>query len=330
MSHFHIDPIYGHHVVIAPTRMSRPNAIVAEPWPKDDGVNCPFCVGQEAQTPDPIAVTISDDGSWQIRVVPNRYPALNVESGTGCQEVLIESPAHVASLWELTEEQRRHVFRMYRERLRHFATDRSYQAALLFKNHGRLAGASQYHIHSQVVGLRHPLVAQQRALEAAKRHWNTTGRCAFCDLIGYAQHRDLVVDRSDRFLAFCCATGRTPFETWILPRQHGSLFHSLSDSAIDELCQFMSSTLARLENTVQYMAYNFAIHSAPFDTSYEDHYHWHIVISPRIAGIAGFELATNVFINPVDPRAAAEQLRQAPTRVGAESSGESAVTTNRQ
>ena len=54
---------------------------------------CPFCEGHEAQTPPEIA-SYRDRGSrpntpgWRVRVVPNKFPALQVEGslnkrGTG-------------------------------------------------------------------------------------------------------------------------------------------------------------------------------------------------------------------------------------------------------
>jgi UDPglucose--hexose-1-phosphate uridylyltransferase len=51
------------------------------------------------------------------------------------------------------------------------------------------------------------------------------------------------------------------------------------------------------------------LHSQPFDTPADDHYHWHIEIIPRTTKVAGFEWGTGCFINPLPPEAAAAHLR---------------------
>ena len=40
-----------------------------------------------------------------------------------------------------------------------------------------------------------------------------------------------------------------------------------------------------------------------------DHYHWHLELLPRIAGVAGFEWATGYHINAVLPEESARRLR---------------------
>jgi UDPglucose--hexose-1-phosphate uridylyltransferase len=40
------------------------------------------------------------------------------------------------------------------------------------------------------------------------------------------------------------------------------------------------------------------------------HYHWHWEILPRLTGIAGYELATGCYMNPLPPEEAAQRLRR--------------------
>ena len=58
-------------------------------------------------------------------------------------------------------------------------------------------------------------------------------------------------------------------------------------------------------------AYNYSIHTGPFDTQPLPHYHWHIEIIPRLTCVAGFEWGTGFYINPVAPEQAAAFLREA-------------------
>ena len=69
---------------------------------------------------------------WRVRVVPNKFPALEIEGdlnkrgdgiydmmrGVGAHEVIIETPKHVVSTSELSEAQQlREVLWVYRDRL---------------------------------------------------------------------------------------------------------------------------------------------------------------------------------------------------------------------
>ena len=58
-------------------------------------------------------------------------------------------------------------------------------------------------------------------------------------------------------------------------------------------------------------AYNYMVHTSPFDTRDLSHYHWHIEIIPRLTRVAGFEWGTGFYINQVAPEEAAAFLREA-------------------
>ena len=81
--------------MVAPARSARPGP--------GDGT-CPFCEGNEGQTP-PETLALGRDGGepdtpgWQVRVVPNLYPALER------QEVVVHTPRHVETLADLAPEE---------------------------------------------------------------------------------------------------------------------------------------------------------------------------------------------------------------------------------
>ena len=77
------DPIVGRWVIIATDRARRPVAPASEPFPDGPGV-CPFCEGNEVHTPHEILAyrkpgTRPDERGWRVRVVPNKFPALQIE-----------------------------------------------------------------------------------------------------------------------------------------------------------------------------------------------------------------------------------------------------------
>ncbi len=110
-------------------------------------------------------------------------------------------------------------------------------------------------------------------------------------------------------MAFCPYAARFPYETWIVPARHSSHYQALSPGDCAELARVVRVVLAKIESALDRPAYNYIIHTAPFDTNSLDHYHWHIEIIPRVTKTAGFEWGTGFYINPVSPEEAAATMR---------------------
>ncbi len=320
------DPVSGRQVIIAPQRIERPNAIQLTPWCQDDQDRCPFCSGREDQTPTELASyrLPGDEQPWHVRVVPNRYPAMFMETVEvandesellpaaavrGQHEVIIESPRHVTSFSELTDSEAALVVQAYRDR-QAVAAHSSVAAGMIFKNFGPRAGASLGHIHSQFVGFGSVPPELKQEYAAADIYAQQHGSCLFCAIVTTETRlakRLVLID--DLFIAFCPFASRLPFEMCIMPRQHRSHFERQNDEECAILAKLLLRLLRRLETTIPHVAYNFWVHSAAFDSSSSDHYHWHIELLPRLVTTAGFEWGSGQLINPVPPEKAAEQLR---------------------
>src|SRR5262245_19757327 len=77
------DPIVGRWVIIATDRAKRPVSPRTEP-DSAAGSFCPFCEGHEDKTPNEIIAhrdrqSRANDKGWRVRVVPNKFPALQIE-----------------------------------------------------------------------------------------------------------------------------------------------------------------------------------------------------------------------------------------------------------
>jgi UDPglucose--hexose-1-phosphate uridylyltransferase len=328
MSQLRQDPLSNRWVIIAEGRERRPNEFEKAPL-RRVATRCPFCVGHEVDTPPAIAEYARGNGranndDWLVRVVPNKYPAMLASGQTkavangpyqhcdavGAHEVIIESPRHVASLSDLSEQEMRLLLRAYRDRLCALQRNSNYAYALVFKNVGPEAGASLEHSHSQIMATPMVPVDIQRELAAARRLHRQRRQCFFCEMIAYEMQQDQrVVAVTEHFVAICPYASRMPFETWVLPRQHTSHFEKQPDDQLEELGRFLQSAIVRLESVHQPPTYNFFLHTAPFDTSPLRYYHWHIEIFPRLTTTAGFEWGTGYYINPVPPEQAAAILR---------------------
>jgi len=141
--------------VIAPRRAKRPGAARPEldPPTLDELASCPFCAGHEEMTP-PQTLVLPERGQWQVRVVPNLYPALDR------QEVVVHSPGHRRSIGELENGEVELIAEAWRRR----AHDEPGHVFALI-NEGREAGASLPHTHSQLAWLPEalPIRARPRA-----------------------------------------------------------------------------------------------------------------------------------------------------------------------
>jgi UDPglucose--hexose-1-phosphate uridylyltransferase len=323
------DPIVGRWVIIAKSRARRPHDFDTTPR-RETGRFCPFCEGNEDKTPGEI-IAYRNPGSqrnragWRVRVIPNKFPALEIEGelnkrgegiydmmqGVGAHEVIVESPKHVMSSSELTEEQLREVLWVYRDRLVDLKRDPRLVYGMIFKNVGAAAGASLEHSHSQLIVTPIVPINVWEEMTGSLEFFNFRGRCIYCDMIQQesATEKRIVLD-TPGFVAFCPFASRFPFETWILPKIHSSHYENIQKNGVDDLAGVIKQVVAKIEAALDRPAYNYIIHTAPFDTQELGHYHWHIEIIPSLTKPAGFEWGTGFYINPVPPEEAAAFLRE--------------------
>ena len=322
------DPIVGRWVIIATDRAKRPVAPKGEASLPTGGY-CPFCEGSETNTPLEILAyrdrnTRSNEKGWRVRVVPNKFPALQIEgdlrkrgdgiydkmNGVGAHEVIIECPFHEISMAALTEENIREVLWVYRDRLVDLKKDPRLVYGMLFKNVGAAAGASLEHSHSQLIVTPIVPINVWEEMNGAMEFFGYRGRCIFCDMIHQelANEKRIVLD-TPNFISFAPYASRFPFETWILPKHHNSHFENIQKTEVDELGTVLKTILLKLETALDKPAYNYIIHTSPFDTQALPHYHWHLEIIPRLTRVAGFEWGTGFYINPVPPEQAAAYMR---------------------
>lgn len=297
------DPLTGRRVLIAPARAGRPLGV---------GPACPFCEGHEAETPPEVCAVRTgppDGPGWRVRVVPNRYAALEPfaasrEAASGVAEVFLETPRHETRFRNLSTSQAALVLKCWRDRLRVWRADGRLAFAQVFKNEGPAAGASVEHCHSQLLGV--PFVPRLVTEELAAV---ADEDCAFCRWIERETGGPRVVAESDGYVVLCPVAPRFPGETWVLPQAHAKNFEDAPDAEIGRLAGVLLDSLGRINRAFGDPDLNAIVKSAPF--GHLGPYHWRIEVLPRIASPAGWELATGLLINTLLPERAAELLRQA-------------------
>ncbi len=325
------DPIIGRWVIISTDRGKRPIE-----WQKKevttsiDPKYCPFCPGNEKYAPNEIFV-IAPPGrqpnspGWEVRVVPNKFPALIIEgdlnkkgvglydmmNGIGAHEVIIETPEHHIRMSNMTVEQIKKIIIAYKSRMIDLKNDIRFKYIMVFKNHGEEAGASLSHSHSQLIAL--PIVPKRvkEEMNGAKKYYDFRDRCIYCDILAQELHsQERVVIDEKNFTVITPFASCSPFEVWIIPKRHCSDFMKITDDELNSLSAVLRNILRKLDICLMNPSFNYIIHTSSFDNLDNPYYHWHIEIMPKLTKIAGFEWGTGFYINPTLPEEAAEYLKE--------------------
>ncbi|MFN3192056.1 MAG: DUF4921 family protein [Aureliella sp.] len=329
-------------VIVAPQRTARPNDFVAVTPQVQSADGCPFCAGREVETPRAVASYRLDNAcgdDWSVRVVPNKFPAVNAAKSIGLpeldtgampesaaddsielfrrqdlsggHEVFIESPRHILSLTELDRKEVTLVFRAYRDRLAHWLGQAGCGYAVLFKNVGLEAGASLAHSHSQLIATNIVPTEIQRTIDRMRIYERKEKTCVFTRMLENELEQQVrIVEETPDFVAFCPFASRTPSLVQIMPRKQSSQFERMDRFQIEQLAWLTHRMLRRIEKCFPDASYNFVIHTAPRSVGDASFFHWRMELFPRLTKVAGFEWGSDCYINPLTPEAAAQQLRQ--------------------
>lgn len=310
---------------------------------------CPFCLvlaghGQQTRIAERRRVRLSHDQRERLTedvvlALANRFPVLSVEtptsrkavgpyaamSGVGAHEVIVETNQHDQAFRMMPDEQRQQVLLIWRDRASDLVRDRRFAHVQVFKNEGPRAGATLEHAHSQVVAspVRPPRV--ERQVEAARAHYLATERCLTCDMLdfetqdhsGHNGHR--LVDHEGPFVAWCPYASARPFEVHVASRKHASRFAPTEEDAL-ALSRLLGRVLRALDVALSGADTNLILDLPPSPdlvgrgaTGLEhlaESWHWRLEIVPRLLPYGGFELGTDIHINPTAPEDAAAHLRQ--------------------
>ena len=286
---------------------------------------CPFCRGHEDETPNAIAAydsqgrrqqQCSDD--WLCRIIPNKFPSMKdpghevcgpyaTETRNGLQELIIPTSRHVSSISELELHEMTICLDASQERMRELSNDPSARHLILFLNCRFAAGASLGHIHFQLMGT--PMISQfvQERMERNIRHYEKFGRGLAQTLLSWELEQQVrVVNETENFVMFCPFASRYAFQVWIVPRRAEVRFTDSCSSFNAELAELCREYVNRLEDLIDMPAYNLIVNRSSQD---QERDFWFVEIFPRTNRAAGFELGTDVWVNPVPPKTAAIRLR---------------------
>ncbi|GEM_PF-179590 len=250
---------FGLPVIVAEGRSRRPHTARrhAAHTPPDDtnpshDKNCPFCPGNEDQTPPEIAAHAKEDQKdrapntpgWTARVIPNLYPALTPDTSTpdsstpdtstpdilssskilpcnsqparGLHEVSIHSPDHTGRLCTLSDHALANTVTIWQERL-HAHRAEGWAATTLIVNEGKEAGASLAHPHAQLFATDVVPPAVQHEITLLQVWTAQHKGCLLEATVQAEQNGPRMIDREGSLVAWAPYWASVPYEVWIAP-----------------------------------------------------------------------------------------------------------------
>ncbi|MBI5407768.1 MAG: galactose-1-phosphate uridylyltransferase [Nitrospirae bacterium] len=326
MPELRLNLIANEWVVIATERAKKPADFKQwreKKYQPEYSDTCPFCAGNEAKTPSEV-LRIGSDGSWKIRVIPNKLSVVSPEgehirehdglrrraSGVGRHEIIVESPVHNAHSPLLPVEDVADIISAYRNRFIDLYKDTRVEHVIVFKNHGEGSGTTIQHPHSQIVGTPVIPVQMRDRVEEAARYYNTEGKCLMCATIeDELKDGRRIILSTDKFVSFIPYAAFSPFHTWIFPKRHMATFSDIDDSEMQDLALVLKATLLKLYHGLDNPDFNYVIRSEEPDRCRSKQFHWYISIVPRLSQASGFALGSGMYINPSIPEEVADFMR---------------------
>ena len=336
MSELRQNLLNGNWILIAPDRGTKPEGfqpadVCERPGSAEHADTCPFCPGNEERFPLEVLHEISDAmGEWTVRTINNKYKLFDefshcpitpepyehrgpyaFFSGCGNHLLVIETRAHNRLIGEFTAAEIRDVLSSYSTAIESLKSNPNNIITLIFKNQGPLAGASQPHAHSQIVGSRIVPAWIRNALHVQDRYFDDNGCCAMCSIAGYeSQVRERVIAETALSITLSPYAASAPYEVWIVPKRHVACFEDLRMVELDDLAEAMRQVLSAYVGKLENPDFNYFLHSAPHPLAGAPFYHLYLQILPKLTLPGGFEVGTNIPVNTVRPEVVAAVLAE--------------------
>ncbi len=317
------DIVTGDWVVIATGRSKRPDEFATKERARDVNPSDPFADPEGSGQEKDVLIYRQGNGDWSLRVFPNKYPAFSREggvsqlsegpyfamSGAGYHELFVtrDPEKHIALLetWQVAE-----LLDAYQERYLDLMNRQSVNYIQIFHNHGKEAGASIAHPHSQLMAI--PVVSPYIALEldGSARYHTSTRANVYTTIVEYEREtKKRLVFENEHCLVFCPFASRGAFEMTVIGKNPSPYFERIGEKEKFAVAEGLQQALFALYRGLKDPAYNFYLHTAPCNGRDYGHYQWHIEILPHTSIWAGFELSTGIEVSTIPPEEAAAYLR---------------------
>jgi len=318
-SELRFDVINKDWVVVAEGRGKRPEDFKKKKQEQEaDNMPCSFCD----------YFTQEKFRDKDFAVVPNKFPAFFLQKeikiknenalfqktpSIGFHEVVIFND-HSKQLGDFSFNEWEELIGIYQQRYIVLSKENFVNYVSIFHNHGKMAGASLVHPHSQIMAI--PFFDKNilGPLNSSKEFFKEKSQCLFCATNRAEKTaKTRIVFENSNFLAICPFASKVNFEVVISPKNHLPYFEKITKEEKSDLAQIFQVVLAKINKGLGMPDYNFYLKTSPCDDREYPFFHWHFTIMPRISVWAGFELGAGIEIITMPPENAAEYLRSIKT-----------------
>lgn len=319
MSELRYNPLLGEWLATATHRQDRTFLPPAD--------FCPLCPTKPGAFPTEVP-----EPDYDIVAFENKFPSLrrnpetpaiapdgiyDVEPSTGVCEVVIYTPEHSSSLAAQPVEQIYKLVRVWRHRFEELDKHDFVKYIFIFENKGEAVGVTLHHPHGQIYAYPFVPPVVTRELARCKEHFDKTGRCLLCEVVGKElESGKRVVAENMSFAAYVPFFARYPYEVHITSKRHLQALTDLSTDEQRDLAEILKQILSAYDRVFdRSFPYIMLLHQRPSDEGNYDHYHFHIEFYPpmrtaeKLKYLAGSEAGAGMFINDTLPEVKAAELR---------------------
>ncbi len=294
----------------------------------------PYSPGNESMTNPSVLSLVAKDGmlqrlqdsedgcveGWSIRVFESKNPIVSLEAENsysdkpfysepsyGYHYVVVASPNQKDTFATIDVEQWSNILVVVQDRLRWLYTQKGVTYVSIYADQGQLSGTTNSHPHLNVLTFSTipPLIVEEA--EASHKILNEKGVCPMCQTVNEEMGGPRQILQTEGFIAFCPWSPSYPYEFWVAPKKHTTLFSKITQKEINDLSLILRATLGGLSKTIKNVSYNLVFHLSP-EKKNSRQIHWHIEIYPITKTWSGLERGYGIYLNDVSPEQAAEKL----------------------
>lgn len=320
MSELRWNPLLKTWTMVASHRQNRPQ------MPKDW---CPFDPGS-GRVPDHYDVLKYDNDFPALSQSPEKTekpegdPELyRAEEAYGKCEVVLYSPEHEKSLYELSVEHIAKVVDLWIARCRELSKDKKIQYVFPFENKGEEVGVTMPHPHGQIYAYPYVPLKLKIELDSAGEYYEKNGKCLFCGMIAEElEQKKRVIYENDDWIAYLPYFTDYPFGVFIAPKAHRSSLDELAKKEKTSLAEILKTVTGTFEAVFDRpFPYMMVTHQSPVNcrdySDSEKYFHLHFEFYPplrdknKIKYYASSEMGAWACANVVAVEESAVTLRRA-------------------
>jgi UDPglucose--hexose-1-phosphate uridylyltransferase len=285
MAELRFNPLLDTWTMVASNRQNRPNL---------NSNACPFCIGS-GKVPD----------DYTVFVYQNDFPALSqnpsepdifpfsdcyktAESYGKC-EVILFSPDHHTSLWQLPIEHITHLVDTWAERTAALAQDERVKYVFPFENRGEAVGVTMHHPHGQLYAYPFVPLKLKTELENAKKYFEKTGKNLFQVMIGEERaFQKRVIFENDTCFVCIPFFSDYPFGVFIINKNDTNFIPKFSHKERKDLAEAIKMVTGAFEHLYPdtRFPYMMCLHQAPCNEAdyadCADYFTFHIEFYPPL------------------------------------------------